>query len=95
MLDALQKDGLIQQSTQDPPLYLPGASLQHIRLADILRSARQAEDDGQTERLHSDNVVDRLMRELDQDLESHLGKESLAVVLQKFKDGAKHEDSLV
>ena len=95
ILDALQGDGLIQQSKQDPPHYLPGASLQRIKLAEILRSARQAEDDGRSERLHSDAVVGRLLRQLERDLESHLGEDSLAELLQKFEDDAKHEDSLV
>lgn len=95
MLDALQIDGLIQRSAQEPPQYLPGTSLQHIKLADILRSARRAEDDGQTERLHSDTVVNSLMLELDQDLESNSGKMSLAELLQKFEDDARHENSLV
>jgi membrane protein len=95
MLDALQGDGLIQQSAQDPPHYLPGASLQRIRLADILSSARRAEDDGRSERLHSDAVVDGLLRELEQDLDLRLGEESLAGLLQKFEDETKHEDSLV
>ncbi len=95
MLDALQGDGLIQQSAQDPPHYLPGASLQRIRLADILSSARRAEDDGRSERLHRDAVVDGLLRELEQDLDLRLGEESLAGLLQKFEDETKHEDSLV
>jgi len=95
ILDALQGDGLIQQSKQDPPHYLPGASLQRIKLAEILRCARQAEDDGRSQRLHSDAVVDRLLRELDEELESHLAEQSLAELLQKFEDDAKHEDSLV
>jgi membrane protein len=95
MLDALQGDGLIQQSAQDPPHYLPGASLQRIRLADILSSARRAEDDGRSEHLHSDEVVDGLLRGLEQDLDLRLGEESLAGLLQKFEDQTKHEDSLV
>jgi DNA-binding IscR family transcriptional regulator len=95
ILDALQGDGLIQQSKQEPPHYLPGASLQRIKLAEILRSARQAEDDGRSERLQCDAVVEQLLRELDEELESHLAEESLAELLQKFEDDTKHEDSLV
>jgi hypothetical protein len=67
MLDALQSDGLIQLSSQNPPLYLPGASLQRIKLADILRSARAAEDDGQTDSCHSDTGVSKFLRELEQE----------------------------
>jgi membrane protein len=95
MLDALQADGWISQSAEETTHYLPAVSLQRIRLADILRSARLAEDDGQTGRFRSDAVVDRLLRELEQDLELRLGEETLADFLQKFEDYAKHEDSLV
>jgi membrane protein len=95
MLDALQADGWISQSAEDTTHYLPAVSLQRIRLADILRSARLAEDDGQTERFRSDAVVDSLLRELEQDLELRLGEATLADFLQKFEDDAKHENSLV
>jgi len=95
MLDALQADGWISQSAEETTHYLPAVSLQRIRLVDILRSARQAEDDGQTGRFRSDAVVDSLLRELEQDLELRLGEETLADFLQKFEDDAKHEDSLV
>ncbi len=95
MLDALQADGWISQSAEETTHYLPAVSLQRIRLADILRSARQAEDDGQTERFRSDAAVDSLLRELERDLELRLGEETLADFLRKFEDDAKHEDSLV
>jgi membrane protein len=95
MLDALQADGWISQSAEETTHYLPAVSLQRIRLADILRSARQAEDDGQTGRFRSDAAVDSLLRELERDLELRLGEETLADFLRKFEDYAKHEDSLV
>jgi DNA-binding IscR family transcriptional regulator len=95
MLDALQADGWISQSAEDRSHYLPAVSLQRIRLVDILRSARLAEDDGQCGRFRSDAVVDGLLRELEQDLELRLGEATLADLLQKFEDNAKHEDSLV
>jgi len=95
MLDALQADGWISQSAEDTSHYLPAVSLQRIRLVDILRSARLAEDDGQCGRFRSDAVVDGLLRELEQDLELRLGEATLADLLQKFEDNAKHEDSLV
>ncbi len=95
MLDALQRDGLIQQSAQNPPLYLPGASLQRIKLADILRSAHEAEDDGQTDIFRSDAQVSEFLKELEQGLESRMGEESLVEFLKKFGDDTKHEDSLV
>ena len=95
MLDALQCDGLVQQSAENPPLYLPGAALQRIKLVDILRSAGAAEDDGRSDGLHRDALVAEFLRELEQGLESHIGEESLVDFLKKFEDDARHEDSIV
>ena len=95
MLDALQSDGLVQQNAEDPPAYLPGASLQRIQLADILRSAHAAEDDGRTDSLRSDAPVTEFLRELDQGLETGIGEESLVNFLKRFEDDTRHEDSLV
>lgn len=95
MLDALQCDGLVRQSAENPPLYLPGASLQRIKLVDILRSARVAEDDGRSDDFHSDTLVAEFLRKLEQGLESHIGEESLVDFLKKFEDDARREDSIV
>jgi DNA-binding IscR family transcriptional regulator len=95
MLDALETDDLIQQSADDPPRYLPGSSIQRIRLVDILRSARQAEDEGHTDSFRSDAPVSALLLALEQNLESHLADKTLADLLQNFEDEAAHEDSLV
>jgi len=95
MLDALECDGLVQQNAESPPLYLPGASLQRIKLVDILRSARSAEDDGRSDGLDSDTFVAEFLRELDREIDSHIGEESLVDFLKKFEDDSGHEDSLV
>ncbi len=95
MLDALQSDGLIQLSAQSPPLYLPAVSLQRIKLAAILRSARAAEDDGQADSCHSDAAVSKFLKELEQELEAQLGEESLDEFLKRFEDGSRHENSIV
>ena len=95
MLDALERDGLVQRSAQDPPLYLPGASLRRIKLADILRSARHAEDDGQSESCCSDAKVSEFLRALEEELESKLNQESLFEFIQEFEDESRNEDSLV
>ena len=95
MLDALQNDGLVQVSVQNPPLYLPAVSLQRIKLADILRSARAAEDDGQTDSCQSDAAVSNYLRELEQKLEAQLGEESLDEFLTRFEDDSRHENSIV
>ncbi len=78
MLDALEADGLVVRSDEDPPRYLPAASLEKIRLSEILRSARTAEDDGQAEGPGVDGEVAGLLRGLEQGLASQLGDTTLA-----------------
>jgi membrane protein len=95
MLDALQRDGLVTKTADDPPRYLPGASLQRIRLADILSSARHAEDEGQSDSLRSDAEVSRLLQSLEQLVDAQLGDETLASILQSKGEDKPHEDSLV
>ena len=95
MLDALQADSLVELSAEDPPRYLPGSSLQRIRLVDILRCARQAEDEAHTDSFRSDASVSTLLLSLEQNLESHLADKTLADLLLNFEDEAAHEDSLV
>lgn len=95
MLDALERDGLVQRSAQDPPLYLPGASLRRIKLADILRSARHAEDDGQSDSCCSDTRVSEFLIALEEEFDSKLGQESLLEFIQEFEDESQNENSLV
>jgi len=95
MLDALECDGLVQQNAESPPLYLPAVSLQRIKLADILSSARTAEDDGQTDNCRSDAEVSKFLKELEHELEAHMGDETLDQFLKRFEDDSGHEDSLV
>ena len=95
MLDALERDGLVQRTAQDPPLYLPGASLRRIKLADILRSARRAEDGGRSDSCYSDTRVSEFLTALDEEFELKLGQESLFEFIQEFADESPNEDSLV
>ncbi len=95
MLDALARDGLVTLSADNPPRYLPGASLQRIRLLDILRSARNAEDEGQSESLRSDADVSGLLQALEQQVDTRLGDQTLADFLQETEEGKPHEDSIV
>jgi membrane protein len=93
MLDALADDGLVTKSSDKPPRYLPGASLQRIRLLDILRSARDAEDEGQTDSLRRDAVVSQLLHEVEQMLDAQLEGKTLADFVHE--ENKTHEDSLV
>lgn len=95
MLDALEADGLLLRSASDPPVYLPGFSLQRIRLLDILRCARRAEEEHHGDGFCSDSPVKELLRGLDQDLETRLGDTSLADLIQNREDESADEDRLV
>ena len=95
MLKALQQDGLVQQSAGEPPRFVPGYSIERIRLVDILRSAREAEDEGHSDSFRSDAAVTELLERLEQNLESGLGDENLAELLQHYEDKARDEASLV
>ncbi|MCP4469893.1 MAG: YihY family inner membrane protein [Gammaproteobacteria bacterium] len=95
MLDALADDGLVTLSAENPPRYLPGASLQRIRLLDILRSARDAEDEGQSDNLRSDAVVSQLLHDIEQKLDAQLEDKTLADFVQETDEEKTHEDSLV
>ncbi|MDH3386836.1 MAG: YihY family inner membrane protein [Gammaproteobacteria bacterium] len=95
ILDVLQRDGLLRQSTENPPRYLPAASLQRVRLVDILRSAHQAEDDSYGASFCNDDQVSMLLKGLEQAVASQLGSQTLGDFIKKYEDQARHEDSLV
>ena len=95
MLDALEQDGLVIQSADNPPSYLPGAALQRISLVDILQCARNAEDGGQSDKLRSDAGVSLLLQSLEQQLDAQLGDETLAGFLHTIEEDRSNEDSLV
>jgi membrane protein len=95
MLAALEQDGLVIQSADNPPSYLPGAALQRISLVDILHCARNAEDEGQSDNLRSDAEVSRLLQSLEQQFDAQLGGETLAVFLHTIEEDQSNEDSLV
>ena len=95
ILEALARDGLVTLTSDKVPLYLPAASLQRIRLVDIIRSARNAEDEGQSDSLHSDADVARLLQQLDQRQDEQLEDRTLAEFLQLNEENEADEDSLV
>ena len=95
MLAALEQDGLVIQSADSPPSYLPGAALQRISLVDILHCARNAEDEGQSDNLRSDAEVSRLLQSLEQQFDAQLGDETLAGFLHTIEEDRSNEDSLV
>jgi membrane protein len=95
MLDALQRDGLVTETSDKPPRYLPGAALHRIRLADILSSARAAEDDGQSDNLRSDAEVASLLQSLERHIDEQLGDRTLAELIAETEEASRDETSIV
>ncbi len=95
MLSALETDGLIRRSSDDPPCYFPARSINRISLIDILRSARDAEGVDQIDMFNCDPSVAKLLAKIDTRYQSILADQTLADFLAQDADEEKHENSLV
>jgi DNA-binding IscR family transcriptional regulator len=82
MLDALEQDGLVRQSNDEVVQYLPSRSLNQIKLLDVFRSSRDAEDESQTMQLRSDQPVSYLLRQIESDVETRLAHQTLLDFIQ-------------
>jgi len=78
MINALVEDGLIIQSNDESRSYLPARALSRIRLIDILRSSREAEDNRQRVNLHCEPAVSGLMLDIETQYDNLLGEQTLA-----------------
>jgi len=78
MIRALEDDGLIIRSSDKAQSYLPARALARIRLIDILRSSREAEDNRQRANLHCESAVSGLMVDIEAQYENLLGEQTLA-----------------
>jgi len=97
VLDALQKSGLVQQSADDPPRYLPGYALDRLRIAEIVRSARQASTRNRGDgMLRGDDSVIELLDGLDSSLDTYFGEMTLADFIHRTENSeTANEDRLV
>ncbi|MCP4490824.1 MAG: YihY family inner membrane protein [Gammaproteobacteria bacterium] len=95
MLAALEDDGMVLRTNDRPPGYIPAKSLNRIRLIDILRSSREAEDNRQRENLYCDPAVGELMQSIETQYEIQLGDQTLADFLAANPLAQNHENSLV
>ncbi len=85
MLDALEQDGLVRQSNDEVTQYLPSRTLSQIKLLDVFRSSRDAEDESQTAQMFSDEAVSQLLKQIESDVEMRLGEQTLADFIQSNK----------
>ena len=82
MLGALEKDGLVRQSNDKIAQYLPSRSLAQIKLLDVLRSSRDADNERQTMELRCDASVSQLLSQIESDLETRLGNQTLVDLIK-------------
>jgi len=65
MLNNLELCGLIVRSSDETNRYLPARSIDQIKLIDILRQARNVEDDGVLEQLQKVPEINQLQQDID------------------------------
>ncbi|NNE62702.1 MAG: YihY family inner membrane protein, partial [Gammaproteobacteria bacterium] len=78
MVNCLKEDGLIMSSNDRPRRYLPARPPGDIRLVEILRSARRAEDNRQRGSLYCEPAVASMLEKIDSEYDSWLGEQTLA-----------------
>ena len=73
---ALEKANVLVETRGDPPTYLPARDLDAVRVRDILEIVRTAEEKTQvhSDRIHSEPVVDNLMKRIDTAICTELGE---------------------
>jgi len=83
MLEALEQDGLVRRSSDEPPCYLPARSINRIGLNEILRSSRDAESADHVDVFICDASVSELLTRIDERYTFVLGDQTLADFLEK------------
>ena len=78
MIHCLKEDGLILSSNDRPRRYFPARPADDIRLVEILRSARRAEDNRQRGSLYCEPAVASMLEKMDSEYQSWLGEQTLA-----------------
>jgi DNA-binding IscR family transcriptional regulator len=83
MLEALEQDGLVRRSSDEPPCYLPARSINRISLNEIIRSSRDAESADHVDVFICDASVSELLTRVDERYTFVLGDQTLADFLEK------------
>jgi membrane protein len=79
ILSLLEQDGLILETADDPPAYIPARSIETIKLNDLLNSVRIAEKETLSveKRISSVPEVDHIISTLDNAYDKTLGEKTL------------------
>lgn len=77
LLNTLTECGLIVQTREHNGPYLPARSIDRIKLIDILRFARQADDHGMLEQMQTDHAVTKLQQDIEACVLQAVGEKTL------------------
>ena len=83
MVNSLEADGLIKSSKDRPRRYLLARPSDTIRLVDILRSARRAEDNRQRGSLYCEPAVAAILEKMNDEYDCWLGEQTLAEFIKQ------------
>ena len=92
----LQEHGLITQSCDKNPVYLPGKSLQHIKIRDIWNAVRSAQESAylNPDNVASDHAVDQLIENINDSI-NHAIDDMTLLDLVEHSDNAGHDSQLI
>ncbi len=77
LINSLVKGGLITQAKGKNGAYLPTRSIDQIKLIDILRTTRQADDQGMSDQIRADDEIKKLQQDIDTGLQQVMGEQTL------------------
>lgn len=83
MISSLEADGLITSSKARSRHYSPARPTEEIRLVDILRSARRAEDNRQRDSLYCEPAVAAILEKMNDEYDCWLGEQTLAEFIKQ------------
>ncbi len=81
----LENHGLITESCDKKPVYLPARSLEHIRISEILHAVRSAQESTHLnpENVASDESVDQLLQSINESVDQTIGDMTLLELVER------------
>ena len=88
VLTVLEKNGLVFETADDPPAYLPGMDIESIKLKDFFNSVRASEEETYSieDRFLSMDEVDGVIKRVDEAVGDALGEETIKSLVLSRKE---------